>query len=151
VPGMTTAVSMIALGLTAGVLGGMFGIGGGLIMVPALVLIFGFDLKTATGTSLMAQLLPVSLLGVREYWLRNEVAVGSGLWIALGLLLGVGLGGRLVGLIPPVLMKRSYGVFLIVVGLYMLLASPSKLAPRRPGAAPAAPGPVTSSTERPSD
>lgn len=147
--GMLAALSMIALGLTAGILGGMFGIGGGLIMVPALVLIFGFDLKTATGTSLMAQLLPVSLLGVREYWLRSEVAVGSGLWIALGLLVGVGLGGRLVGLVPPTPMKRAYGIFLIVVGVYMLLAGPAKLAPRRPGAPPA--GPLNSSTASPSD
>lgn len=146
--GWVVALEMIGLGLSAGVLGGMFGIGGGLIMVPALVLIFGFDLKTATGTSLMAQLLPVGLLGVREYWERSEVAVVPGLWIALGLLFGVWLGGRLVGLIPPSSMKRAYGAFLIVVGLYMLLSSPSKLSPRRPAAPPG--GPISSSTGRPS-
>jgi uncharacterized membrane protein YfcA len=112
---------MIALGLVAGIIGGLFGIGGGLIMVPALILLFGMDPKTATGTSLLAQLLPVGILGVREYWRRGEMAVVPGLWIALGLLGGVLLGAMLTGLMNPATMKRSYGVFLILVGAYFLL------------------------------
>lgn len=119
---MNTIAGMIALGLFAGVIGGMFGIGGGLIMVPALVLIFGFDTKMATGTSLLAQLLPVGILGVREYWRRGEIAIGPGLWIALGLLGGVLLGAMLTGLMNPATMKRSYGAFLVLVGAYFLLA-----------------------------
>jgi uncharacterized membrane protein YfcA len=119
---------MLTLGLVAGVIGGMFGIGGGLIMVPALVLFFGFDIKTATGTSLCAQLLPVGLLGVREYWRRGEINIGAGLWIALGLLFGALLGARLAGRLSPASMKRAYGVFLVVVGLYFTLV------PSGPGA-----------------
>src|SRR5262249_51606183 len=84
-------------------------------------LAFGFDAKIATGTSLLAQLLPVGLLGVREYWRRGEVAVVPGLWIALGLLVGVFFGARLTGLMSPQQMKRAYGIFLIVVGVYFLL------------------------------
>ncbi len=64
--------AMVGLGVGAGVVGGMFGIGGGLIIVPALVLAFGFDQKTATGTSLLAQLLPVAFLAVREFWRRGR-------------------------------------------------------------------------------
>lgn len=119
---LTSLGPMIALGLSAGVLGGMFGIGGGLVMVPALVLIFGFDLKTAFGTSLFAQLLPVGLLGVREYWSRSEIQVGNGLWIAFGLFFGAWIGGRLTGLIPKEPMKQGYGLFLVLVGLYFLLS-----------------------------
>lgn len=126
---------LIALGLAAGVIGGMFGIGGGLIIVPALILLFGLDLKTATGTSLMAQLLPVGLLGVREYWRRGQVAVGGGLWIALGLFAGALIGAILTGKISPASMKRLYGVFLLAIGLYFLLA-PQGVAPR-PKPAPA--------------
>ncbi len=113
---------MIVLGLVAGVMGGMFGIGGGLIMVPALILVFGLDQKTAFGTSLMAQLPPVALLGVAEYWRRSQVQVGSGLWIALGLVIGAWFGARMTGLIPKEPMKQTYGVFLVLMGLYFLLA-----------------------------
>ena len=71
---------MLVLGLTAGVLSGMFGIGGGLVIVPALVVLFGFPIKTAVGTSLFALLLPTGLLGVMEYWKTGNLrpAAGSG-------------------------------------------------------------------------
>jgi uncharacterized membrane protein YfcA len=121
--------AMIALGLGAGVVGGMFGIGGGLIIVPALVLAFGFDQKTATGTSLLAQLLPVALFAVREFWRRGEIDVPKGLGIALGLTFGTLLGAILTGLIPPATMKRAYGAFLVIVGVYFLVATPTRSAP----------------------
>jgi uncharacterized membrane protein YfcA len=127
---------MLTLGLVAGTIGGMFGIGGGLIMVPALILIFGLDLKTATGTSLFAQLLPVGVLGVLEYWRRGEVQVGAGLWIALGILFGALLGAKLTGVVPGGDMKRLYGLFLVAVGIYFLFWSPSKIPGAAKGSAP---------------
>ena len=60
-------LKMLALGVVAGVCSGMFGIGGWLIIVPALVILFGFETKTAIGTSLFVILLPTGLLGVWEY------------------------------------------------------------------------------------
>jgi uncharacterized membrane protein YfcA len=131
---------MICLGLAAGVMGGMFGIGGGLIMVPALILIFGFELKTAFGTSLLAQLLPVALLGVAEYWRRGQVEIASGLWLALGLFAGAWFGGMLTGLVPREPMKQGYGVFLVAVGVYFLLA------PSTPTRKPTASAPATQAT-----
>ena len=65
--------SMLVLGGTAGILSGMFGIGGGLIIVPTLIVLFELDPKTAVGTSLFALLLPTGLLGVLEYWRRGEL------------------------------------------------------------------------------
>jgi uncharacterized membrane protein YfcA len=114
---------MVGLGLGAGVVGGMFGIGGGLIIVPALVLGFGFSSKTASGTSLLAQLLPVAFLAVREFWKRGEVDVPRGLSIAVGLTFGTLLGAILTGLIPASLMKRLYGGFLLIVGIYFLIGT----------------------------
>lgn len=128
-------IRIALLGLTAGVVGGMFGIGGGLIMVPALILLYGFEQRTAFGTSLFAQLLPVGLLGVAEYWRRGEIRIGDGLGLAAGLFVGAWIGGRLVGLVPREPMKQTYGAFLIIVGLYFLLA-PSTPA-RRVGTTPA--------------
>jgi uncharacterized membrane protein YfcA len=111
---------LAGLGLVAGVVGGMFGIGGGLIIVPALTLIFGFELKHAIGTSLMAQLLPVGLLGVIVYHRQGNLDVPAGLSIACGLFLGALLGAQLTGLIHPEPMKRLYGGFLLLVGAYFL-------------------------------
>ncbi len=122
--------SMVGLGLVAGVVGGMFGIGGGLVIVPALVILYEFDQKTATGTSLLAQLLPVALLAVLAYAKRGEVDVPRGLGIALGLLFGTLIGAQLAGLIPPTTMKRAYGIFLIVVGTYFVLGT--RTAPASP-------------------
>ena len=122
----STIAAMVGVGLGAGVVGGMFGIGGGLIIVPALVLAFGFDQKTATGTSLLAQLLPVAFLAVREFWKRGEIDIPSGMGIAFGLLFGTLVGAILTGVIPPASMKRAYGGFLIIVGVYFLVSTPSK-------------------------
>lgn len=112
----------LALGLLAGVLGGVFGIGGGLVMVPAMILIFAFPTKTATGTSLMAQVLPVGILGVIEYYRMGHVRVGFGISMALGLLFGIFAGSLMAGLIPAPVMKRAYGVFLVLCGGYFLFA-----------------------------
>ncbi|WP_435007076.1 TSUP family transporter [Tundrisphaera lichenicola] len=124
--------AMMGLGLGAGVVGGMFGIGGGLIIVPALILIFGLDPKTATGTSLMAQLLPVAGLAVLEFWRRGEVDIPRGLGIAAGLVVGTLGGALLAGLLSPATMKRSYGVFLVVVGLYFLIGTRTTTTPVPP-------------------
>ena len=136
--GWGAIAAMVGLGVGAGVVGGMLGIGGGLIIVPALILAFGFDQKTATGTSLLAQLLPVAFLAVREFWRRGQVDIPKGLGIAVGLIFGTLLGAILTGLIPPATMKRAYGAFLVVVGAYFLIGTRSSPAPIPPPAPAAA-------------
>lgn len=128
--------AMVGLGFGAGVIGGMFGIGGGLVIVPALVLAFGFDQKTATGTSLLAQLLPVALFAVLEFRRRGELDVPRGLGIAGGLVFGTLVGALLTGLIPPAAMKRAYGGFLVLVGAYFLIGRAPTPAPIPPPVAP---------------
>jgi hypothetical protein len=123
---------MIALGLGAGIVGGMFGIGGGLIIVPFLALVVGLGQKEAIGTSLLALTLPAGILGAREYWLRGECRIGAALWIALGLFAGNWIGSKLTGLIPPLTMKRVYGIFLLVIGTYYVVSKPSKADPAKP-------------------
>jgi uncharacterized membrane protein YfcA len=126
---------MLTLGAIAGVLGGLFGIGGGLVIVPALALGFGLDQKTATGTSLFALLWPVGILGVWEYWRRGEMRADYGAWIALGLVAGILIGAKMTRPMSAGTLKRAYGVFLVIVGLYYLLGSSGKPAPA-PVAAP---------------
>jgi uncharacterized membrane protein YfcA len=132
-------IKMIALGLVAGVLSGLFGIGGGLVIVPALVLIFGFDIKMAIGTSLFVILLPTGLLGVLEYGKNGDLKIAAGLWIAFGVFCGAYFGAIMAGVMPAAAMRRLYAVFLLVVAAYFLLA-PDRLTRR--DAAPAAGAPV---------
>jgi uncharacterized membrane protein YfcA len=119
---MPEVVKMLILGLSAGVLSGLFGIGGGLLIVPVLVLIFGFDTKTAVGTSLFVILLPTGLPGVWEYWKNGEIKIAAGLWIALGVFCGVFFGAKMAGVLSAIAMKRLYAVFLLVVAIYFLVA-----------------------------
>jgi uncharacterized membrane protein YfcA len=114
---------MLALGVTAGVLSGMFGIGGGLVIVPILIMFFGFDPKVAVGTSLFALLLPTGLLGVLEYYRRGEMRMLTGFLIAVGLFCGAYFGARITGAISASTMKRAYGVFLILVAIYFFWSS----------------------------
>lgn len=118
-------VKMLALGLAAGVLSGLFGIGGGLVIVPALAVLFGFPIKTAVGTSLFALLLPTGLLGVIEYWRTGNLRPVAGLCIALGLFIGAYFGARVASSVSQTGVKRLYAVFLLVIAVYFLI-SPAK-------------------------
>ena len=79
---------VLALGLAAGILGGFIGVGGGVLIVPVLVLALGFDQHLAVGTSLGALLPPVGILGAYEYYKHGHLNVTYALLLGLGLLIG---------------------------------------------------------------
>jgi uncharacterized membrane protein YfcA len=117
-------ISLLLIGLVAGVAGGMFGIGGGAIMVPAMVLLMGLDQKFATGTSIAAQVLPIGILGAIVYYRNGNLNVNYAILIALGLVVG-NLFGALFANQPYIsseLMKRLYGIFLLALGLRYLVS-----------------------------
>jgi uncharacterized protein len=105
----------IGIGLVAGVLSGIFGIGGGVVIVPALILVAGLAPLAATGTSLGALLLPVGALGAYEYYKKGHLNLGAALWIALGLFLGVWVGARLAQHLTAIQLKRGFALFLVLV------------------------------------
>lgn len=107
--------AFIAIGLGAGVLSGLFGIGGGIVIVPALIFFAKMQPITATGTSLGALLLPVGALGAYEYYKRGNINIGASLWTALGLLLGAWVGARLAQELSPLQLRRAFALFLLVV------------------------------------
>ncbi len=113
---------LLLLGLTAGVASGLFGIGGGIIIVPVLVGWMGFDQKSAVGTSLAALLLPVSLGGVIEYYNAGRLDLSVAVLVALGLVVGAFAGARIALGLPSQTIRRLYGLFLLVIGLRFLLA-----------------------------
>jgi uncharacterized membrane protein YfcA len=109
-------LGLLAVGLVAGVAGGMFGIGGGAIMVPAMVLLMAMDQKFATGTSIGAQILPVGLLGAFVYYRDGNLNWKYSLLIALGLLFGTLVGAKIAQPISSATMKKLYGGFLLIIG-----------------------------------
>jgi len=108
------------IGLVGGLLSGPFGIGGGLVIVPGLVLLAGFSMTQAAGTSLAALLLPVGLLGAIEYWRAGQVDIRAAVIIAGGLLVGAFFGARLATSLPADTVQRAFGAFLLVVGARLL-------------------------------
>ena len=113
----------LALGVVAGVLAGLFGIGGGVIMVIGMVSLMKFPLPTATGTSLAAMLLPVGLLGAVEYHRRGQVEVRAAILLALGLTVGAWVGARIAGETAPPLLQRLFAVFLLAMAVRMWMTA----------------------------
>ena len=109
------------IGLGSGVLSGIFGIGGGLVIVPGLIVLMGMTVKQAAGTSLAALLLPVGILGALEYWRAGQIDVRVAVILALGLLIGAFFGARLALGLPSELVQRAFGVLLVVVGVRLAL------------------------------
>jgi len=110
------------IGLAAGVLSGLFGIGGGVIIVP-LLLLLGFSIQQAAGTTLAALLLPVGLFGAIQYWQAGQVNVLNAAMLAIGLLLGAYVGARLGLALPSEAVTRALGVMLVLVGARFALFS----------------------------
>ncbi|HEX8394565.1 MAG TPA: sulfite exporter TauE/SafE family protein [Longimicrobium sp.] len=113
----------LLIGLAAGVLSGLFGIGGGILIVPALMLVARMQPLQATGTSLGALLLPVGALGAYEYYRNGNVNVAASLTIAVGLLVGAYFGAHWAQTLSPVQMKRAFAVFLVAVAIRMWLSA----------------------------
>ncbi|HEY6108958.1 MAG TPA: sulfite exporter TauE/SafE family protein [Gemmatimonadales bacterium] len=110
------------LGLVAGVISGLFGVGGAIVIVPGLVLLGKLPQHTANGTSLAALLLPVGLLGFLQYYKRGQVNLPYAALIAVGLFLGALLGAKLAGSMSDVWLKRAFGVLLLFVAGKLLLS-----------------------------
>lgn len=114
---MLQLVFVAGIGLAAGVLSGLFGIGGGIVIVPLLVLLVGLTTTQAAGTSLAALLLPVGALGALEYWRAGQIDLRFAAILAVGLLLGAYLGARLGISLPVEVVQRAFGVLLLIVGI----------------------------------
>lgn len=112
-------MEFLAIGLIAGLLSGLFGIGGGVVIVPGLILVAQMKPETAIGTSLGALLLPVGALGAWHYYQHGYVEARPALWIALGLTVGALLGSHVGLKLPPRDLQRAFAVFLTAVAVHM--------------------------------
>ncbi len=118
---MSTPLFLV-IGICAGILAGMFGVGGGLIVVPALIFFAGYSQVTATGTSLVALLMPIGLAGVWAFYAAgkiNAMNIKIGLIISVGMFLGSYFGAKIAMGLPDYMLKRAFCVFLVIVAVRM--------------------------------
>ncbi len=113
-------VVLLGVGLIAGVCSGMFGIGGGVVIVPILMALLHFDQKVAVGTSLGALMLPVSIGAVVTYFRADQLDILVAAAVAAGMVFGAFLGARTALSLPTATVKRIYGIFLFFIGLNFL-------------------------------
>lgn len=113
---------LLGIGLVAGVFSGMFGIGGGLVIVPALIYLGKVSELDALGTSLAALIPPVGLLGAWKYYEGGHINVRYAALIALGIFVGAYFGAKIVLGLPPATIRRIYAVFLFIVATRLLLS-----------------------------
>ena len=119
---LTTILILVIIGLMAGVFGGMFGVGGAIIMIPALVYFLGVDQHTAQGTSVAIMLPPIGLFAAYNYYKAGDVNIWYAVIIALAFMVG-GYFGSLIALkLPENLMKKIFGILLILVALRMIFS-----------------------------
>jgi uncharacterized membrane protein YfcA len=123
--------ALLLFGLGVGVLSGLLGIGGGVVLVPGLVLLFGFSQQEAQGTSLAALIPPIGLFAALVYYQHGYVRLPVVGLIALGFMIGAYGGAYLVPRLPPETLRAAFGVLLLFLGFTLLIAPH----PTRPAAA----------------
>jgi uncharacterized membrane protein YfcA len=119
-PDPLTLASLLAIGLAAGFLAGLLGIGGGILIVPALVLLLGFDQHLAQGTSL-AVIIPAALAGSWTHYRRGRLELRDAAFVAAGGIVGAAIGSLSALSLDDVLLQRLFAVVLLVVAVRMLV------------------------------
>ncbi len=115
-----TILLLIVIGLAAGILSGLVGVGGGIIIVPALVYFLSFSQKSAQGTSLGILLLPVGILAVSQYYQKGFIDIKVVLIVSVGFLLGGLLGSKIAVTLPVAIIKKAFAILLLLTALKML-------------------------------
>jgi uncharacterized membrane protein YfcA len=111
----------IAVGLAVGAVGGFFGVCGS-ILVPTLVFLLGFTQHQAQGTALAVMIMPIGLLAAWRYWQEGNINIPVAAFICIGFLLGALVGAHFAQGVSDPMLKRLFGIFLLLVSLRMILA-----------------------------
>jgi uncharacterized membrane protein YfcA len=108
------------IGLAAGILSGLLGLGGAIIIIPALVLFLGYSQQSAQGTALLMMVLPVGALAAWQYYKEGYVEIKTALIMAVFFFIGGYFGARFATEIPQGLLKKLFAIMLIVLAIKML-------------------------------
>jgi uncharacterized membrane protein YfcA len=119
---VTTLILLLAIGLVTGAVAGMLGVGGAVIMVPALVFIMGFSQQMAQGTSLAVMLPPIGIIAAYNYWRVGQVNLKYALILAGAFIIGSYFGSKFAISLPQPVLKKIFGVLLLLVAAKMLLS-----------------------------
>ena len=125
-----TYLFLFAFGIGVGVLGGLLGIGGGIALVPGLMLLFGFTQAEAQGTSLAVMIPPIGLFAALVYYQHGFVRLPVVGWLAVGFVIGAYFGAKLLPSVPLPALRIAFGFALLYLG-FMFVLSPTAA---RPGA-----------------
>lgn len=114
---------LVAIGLAAGVLSGIFGIGGGVVIVPALIYLGGFSQHRATGTSLAVLLPPIGIGAMWEYYRHGNVNLQAAMIIAAAVFAGGWFGALVANRLAGPYLRLAFSVFVIALGVYLLFGA----------------------------
>jgi len=117
---MQAIIVLLLVGLAAGILGGLVGVGGGIIIVPSLIYFLGFSQKQAQGTSLGILLLPVGILGVLQYYKAGYIDMRTVWLVSIGFLAGSYFGSKIALSLSQETVKKIFAVLMILIALKML-------------------------------
>ena len=121
-----TIIMLLIIGLFTGVLGGLVGVGGGIILVPALVFFLGFSQMDAQGTSLALIMFPVGILGVIQYYKQGHVDFKIVILLAIGFVLGSFLGSKISLNINQQIVRKIFACLMIFIAIKMLFFDQQK-------------------------
>jgi len=113
-------ILLFLIGLAAGALSGLLGVGGATILIPALIIIYKMSQHMSQGTSLAALLLPVGLLAVMKYWQAGNVNIRFAALIAIGFLVGGYFGAAYAQPMVDETLRKLFGLYLLIISLRML-------------------------------
>ena len=119
---MTEYYCATGIGVFAGVVGGMVGIGGAILMIPALVFFMGFSQQMAQGTTLAAMIPPIGLLAAYAYYQKGFVNIPVAACIAAGFLIGGFFGGKLSVQIDATILRKGFALFLLIISVRMFFS-----------------------------
>jgi uncharacterized membrane protein YfcA len=115
-------IIIVLIGLAGGISSGLLGIGGAVVMIPALVFIAGFNQITAQGTTLLAMIPPIGLLAALEYYKAGHAEIKTAAVIAAGFIIGAWLGSKLALNINPQILKKVFGFLLLYISFKMIIS-----------------------------
>ena len=117
-----TIITILLIGLMAGTLSGLVGLGGGVVMVPAMIYFLGMSQHMAQGTSLAVMLPPIGILAVMNYYKNGFVDMKSAMILAGAFIIGGFLGSKIAIALPPQTLKKVFGVIVLLVALKMIFS-----------------------------
>lgn len=117
---MLHVILYIAVGLVSGILGGLLGIGGGIIIIPAFIYIFGMSQHMAQGTTLALMVPPIGLLAAWTYYNHGDVNLKAAAFVCIGFFIGGLLGAKLAVGIPEAMLRKTFGIAMLAIALQMI-------------------------------